>query len=274
MSCIRIQTLARIVVFPDNEEKIIDIIRFLSNANIPFLVLGKMSNVLFKAPVYNGVIIKTTKIDRKVAAEDGICLSCGCSIQGAVNYLADNDKGGFEGLFGIPGSIGGMVKQNAGAFGYEISDLFLHAEIYDIFGDKVVRYSKENMCFGYRSSVLKPSSLVLLNAVFSVISIPKEEVFRKISELKDKRKQSQPVGEPSLGCVFKRADGIGAGYYIDRLGLKGYRIGGAEISHKHAGFIVNKGTATADDVLRLIEFIKEKVYSEFGIVLEEEIEII
>ena len=274
MSTVKIHSIARAVAYPDSEASLIGLIEELGKSDIPFFVVGRMSNVLAKSKIYNGVLIKTTKIKNKTKAETHIKLSCGCSLAPFVREMADFDLGGFEGLLGIPGTVGGMVRQNAGAYGYEISDRFVSAECYVKSTRSIVQMSKKDMHFTYRDSALTNKDLVLLNATFSFLPKAREDIFSEISEYARKRKSSQPIEFPSLGCTFKRCSGIGAGYYIDRAGLKGYSVGGARFSEKHAGFIINTGDATADEYLQLLEYAKEKVYSTFGINLEEEIEII
>lgn len=255
-------------------EKLVEVVRSLEKMSARYIVAGRMSNVLFKNGAYNGVIIKTSKIDRNKAAENEITLSCGSGFAKIIRQMACNDLGGMEGLAGIPGTVGGMVKQNAGAFGYEVSDRFKKAVCYDPERDEICNFSKSDMKFGYRDSILKKSKLILLNATFEMTSESFQTVIDRIDNFAMLRKKTQPVEYPSLGSVFERYDGVSAGYYIDKAGLKGTRIGGACISEKHAGFIVNEWGATSDDYLRLINLIKCKVYTLFGIELKEEIEII
>ena len=273
-SSVKISTLARAVAYPDDEEKLVKIVKALKDADVPFVVMGRMSNVLFKNDTYNGVIIKTAKINTNTVAEGKITLSCGTTLGGIIRRLADKNLGGMEGLSGIPGTVGGMVKQNAGAFGYEISDRFTEAVCYCPISNKIRKMSKDDMQFSYRDSILKKQNLILIRATFMLVQKARDEVQREIDEYRTKRLLTQPTDYPSLGSTFKRHLGIGAGYYIDKAGLKGHSIGGVRVSEKHAGFIINAGGATADDYLRLIECIKQRVYAEFGIELEEEIEII
>ncbi len=274
MSSVKISTVARAVAYPDNEEKLIEIVKALKDADLPYVVTGRMSNVLFKCGKYNGIIIKTTKSRTNTIAESKISLSCGSSLSGIIRRLADKNLGGMEGLCGIPGTVGGMVKQNAGAFGYEISDRFTEAICYCPQSNEICKMSKGDMQFSYRDSILKKQSLILIRATFTLLDKTREEVLAEIDEYKAKRLLTQPTEYPSLGSTFKRHMGIGAGYYIDKAGMKGYSVGGARVSEKHAGFIINAGGATADDYLKLIDCIKQRVYAEFGIELEEEVEII
>ena len=274
ISTARIHTIARAIVYPDKRDKLVNVIDLLSEKQIPYLVVGGMSNLLIKSQVYNGVIIKTTKLRTKNVAENIINVECGVRINEVIMQTAPMNLGGMEGLCSIPGTVGGMVKQNAGAYGYEISDCFLEALCYLPRECAFRRFSKEDMGFAYRESALSDKDIILINATFELLERPQNEIVSRIKELRAKRSEAQPTQYPSLGSVFKRCNGIGAGYYIDRCGLKGYSVGGASVSEKHAGFIVNTGGATAKDYLEVIEYVKNKVYAEFGIELEEEIEII
>ena len=274
MSSVRISTLARVVVYPDHEEKLVDIVKGLKENDVPYIVIGRMSNVLFRSGYYNGAIIKTTKINTNYVAEDKLTLSCGANLNEAIRRLAERNLGGMEGLCGIPGTVGGMVKQNAGAFGYEIADRFTEAVCYCAKTNIMRTMSKADMEFSYRDSILKRQELILLSATFEPIYKAREQIFSEIKSYKTGRLLTQPTEYPSLGSVFKRNSGVGAGYYIDKAGLKGYSVGGARVSEKHAGFIVNVGGATADDYLKLIEYIKQRVYAVFCVELEEEVEII
>ena len=232
-----------------------------------------MTNLLVKSSLYNGVIIKTDKLQTKSLAESKATFLCGTKMSRAIRGMASIGLGGMEGLAGIPGTVGGMVRQNAGAFGYEMADRFIEAECYLVNEESMHTFSKEDMHFAYRKSVLS-DSVVLIAATFDFLPCPTEYILDKMRDFRDKRLASQPLEFPSLGSTFKRYNGQSAGHYVDRAGLKGVSVGGAQVSVKHAGFIINIGGATADDFLRLIDFVKKRVYSEFGIELEEEIEII
>ncbi len=274
MSSVGISTIARAIVYPDSDAKMISIIECLAEYNVPFLVLGRMSNVLFKNALYNGVIVKTTKFTQKHEAENYVTLSCGMGLAKVLKQISSKNLGGLEGLWGIPGTVGGMVRQNAGAFGYEVADRFKEAICYIPKAKSICKFSKEDMRFAYRESILGRENIVLISATFEFIPKSYECVIEEINSYRSKRSETQPIEYPSLGSVFKRHGGVSAGFYVDKAGLKGYSVGGARISDKHAGFIINTGNATADDYLKIIDQIKSNVYSAFGIELEEEIEII
>ena len=266
--------MAEAVAYPKNADELLNTIDSLTEYGVPYFLAGALSNVLFKSHVYNGVVVKTTKMRDKIVADGEISAFCGARISEVTRLMTSLEYGGMEGLAGIPGTVGGMVKQNAGAYGYEISDLFKRAICYSPKERRLIKFSKEDMVFSYRKSALSDTDTVLISATFELVAKPKNDILRELSRLRAKRLESQPISEPSLGSVFKRYKGTGAGYYVDKCGLKGYSIGGARVSDKHAGFIVNTGNATADDYLRLIEYVKTRVYAEFAIELEEEIEII
>ena len=271
---IKITTVARLVVYPDNVKKLIEVLQILNEIDIPYRVLGRLTNVLFKSPFFNGVVLKTDRINNMNISEDVISLECGCLFPVVAKKLANAGLGGFEGLWGIPGSIGGMVRQNAGAFDYQISDRFVSSLVYDISQRRMSTVNAEDMLFGYRTSILKDKHLILISAELRAEFMQKDVILSLAGEYALRRRQSQPVDKPSLGSVFKKVDGASAGYYIDRCGLKGLRHGGAVVSDKHAGFILNSGGATVDDVISLIAYVKERVLREFGVTLEEEIEVI
>lgn len=271
---LKVPLIARAVVYPNNETELVRVLQTLTENMAPFIVVGRMSNILFNNGIYNGIVVKTTKIRTYLLAENTITLSCGASISNAARILARNDLGGFEGLVGIPGSIGGMLRQNAGAFTYEISDRFIKALCYFPRKELLTEFSKEDMNFSYRNSGVKRQEAVIINATFEAIPRSSKEVMNEINECNKKRRASQPYDYPSLGSAFKKVNGISAGYYIEKAGLKGFRIGGAKVSDKHAGFIINTGGATCADYIELLNYVKLKVNQTFDIWLEEEIEVI
>lgn len=274
LSSMRLNASARYLVYPHSAEAFIRAVDICRNSNEKYRVVGRMSNILPSSDFYDGILIKTDKLNKKIKAENKCTAECGAAFSGVVSYMAETGFGGLEKLFHIPASVGGMIYSNAGAYGSEISDSFISAELYDPASEKRVVLGKKEMQFGYRSSILNKSDLVLLSADFLFTPKRREEIYGEIKELGQKRRGTQPLDLPSLGSIFKAHAGVGAGYYIDRAGLKGAAVGGASVSEKHAGFIVNTGNATPSDVLRLIEIVKNRVASLFGIELEEEVQII
>lgn len=275
LSTVKIGGIAKYAVYPDTEEKLICVVAYLSDAGLKYRVVGGMSNLLPKDSYYDGVIVRTDRLCMWNIEADTVNAACGCSIAAVGSALAGMGLSGFEELCGIPGRIGGLVYNNAGANGKEIADSIISARIYDTVTKSIKSYTKEELKLSYRHSVLYESkNLILLSAAFRLQHDFEENIRKKIECYAKKRKQSQPLCHPSLGSVFKRPDGYFAGDLIEKAGLKGLSIGGAEISEKHAGFIVNKGGAKAEDFISLAAIASDTVYKKFGVKLEMEVEIL
>ncbi len=272
ISSIGIGGNALLAVIPNDTDKLIKVLDFLKDNRLQYKIVGEMSNILPSDDFYDGILLLTRKIQCYSLAENVLTVDCGAKLSSVLSKVARKNLGGMEELFGIPGSVGGMVSGNAGAYGKSISDFFIEAEIYSPSKKCVMTVSRNQMDFSYRSSSIKNTDSVLLSASFSLESIPYEIIKEKMQSVISKRKSAQPYSEKSLGSVFLRCGDIPTSLMIDRLGLKGYSIGGAEISAKHAGFIINKGNATSWDVKELISFIKDKVFSSYGVIPKEEIE--
>ena len=272
ISSIGIGAICDTVIYPHSVEAFVNIVSFLEDNMIKYFVAGRMTNVLTCCRKYDGIMVFTAKMSGYCVAENIVSAECGLSFSSMLNEISSLSLGGCEELFGIPGSVGGMVYNNAGAFGKSVSDCFVRAKLYSIADKSVITFSASDMGFSYRKSILQNKNCILLSADFNFLPKPKEEIREAFERVITERKKSQPYGSKSLGSVFKRTSDVSVGYLIDKLGLKGYSIGGAMISDKHAGFIVNSGGATADDVKRLITFIKTKIKNKYGTEIEEEIE--
>lgn len=262
------------LLLPKSLGQLIKILEFLVSTKIKFKVLGGMSNVLINDEGFDGIIIKTTNISKYCVAESQIIAECGVMLPRMIFDLSLHSIGGFSELYGIPASIGGAIYNNAGAYGKSIEDVFVSASVYSLSDGKIYEFDKCNMKFSYRESVLKNSPLILLNARFSYELTDEFLIRKRLSDVLGERKTKQPYDKKSLGSVFKRHGGEPISKIIDELGLKGFAIGGAEISKKHAGFIINRENATAEDVKKIIEYVKERVHASRGFVPEEEIEYI
>ncbi len=272
LSPIRIGGNASIVTYPDSIDKLICLIDFLEERQIRYKVLGKMSNILLPDERIDTVIIKTDRL-RYISLEKNILtLGAGETISSHALELARLGFSGHLGLAGIPGSIGGMLKNNAGAFGDEIGNMVTSARVYSPYERKILEIKASEMELGYRKSIFQRSGYIILSATLKLNIISPVTAVEILGENKEKRTSSQPIGAPSLGSVFKRPEGDYAARLIDAAGLKGYSIGGATVSKKHAGFIVNENHATSRDVKLLIEHIKQTVNNKFGVLLHEEIE--
>ncbi|MDF2685862.1 MAG: UDP-N-acetylenolpyruvoylglucosamine reductase [Clostridia bacterium] len=263
---------AKYIIFPDNIDKVALLVKYFNNQDINYMTLGKGSNILFNDDELKRVIIKTDKLD-KITAENGIIYSdSGISLANLTMYAYSNGLSGLEFLFGIPGSVGGAVYMNAGAYGKIMSDVVIKTTFVNENGD-IKTINNEEHKYGYRKSVFTDKDIIC-NSSFSVCNQNKDIIKAKMDELMLKRKTSQPLEYPSAGSVFKRPEGYFAGKLIEDSGLKGYSIGGAEVSEKHAGFIINKNNASAKEVIALINHIKNVVYEKYNVVLETEIKII
>lgn len=196
------------------------------------------------------------------------------SLSGTSAFLTERNLAGFEFASGIPGSIGGAVFMNAGAYGGEMKDVVVRVRMMSADGSSVKEFAGEEMDFSYRHSMVEESGWIVLSAQLRLQSGDREEIAAKVAELQNKRNSKQPVNFPSAGSTFKRPVGGFAAALIDEAGLKGFTIGGAQVSEKHAGFVINAGGATAEDVLALMRHIREVVYKNSGIVLEPEVRLI
>lgn len=273
-SSVKIGGTASIVLFPDTDRKLITALYFLWKNKIDYKVIGRLTNVLISNDVKNIVFIKTDKLRGINKFDKTIRLYTGERISSLTSLFIKEGIASFCSLSGIPGSVGGMVRNNAGAYGIVISDIIESAVAYSPIKSEKILLSVEDMSFGYRKSIFQHSDLVLLYADFKIVPDIQESIQKRYLEIKEKRVQSQPLSYPSLGSVFKRPSGDYAARLIDAAGLKGVSIGGASVSEKHAGFIINTGNASFEDFRMLAEYIKRAVYEKFGVWLEEEIEII
>lgn len=271
----RIGGAARYYAVPENADEIKETIQFAKEKNLPYLTIGRGSNILFPDDGYPGVVIEIgsgmEKIEilekGRVRAQAGVALSTLASI------VARQSLTGFEFAGGIPGTLGGAVTMNAGAYGGEIKDCIETATVMNDSGEIRV-LSKEKLELGYRSSVIQKKGYLVLEAVFCFDEGDRETILARMRELNAKRREKQPLEFASAGSTFKRPEGYFAGKLIEDSGLKGYRIGDAQVSEKHCGFVINRGNATAAEVLRVIEDVQKKVYETFGVRLEPEVKVI
>ena len=274
LSTVRIGGMADIVAYPDSEDKLIRLVEFLEE-KIEYKVLGRMSNVLPSDDRYRGVIVRTDLMSHVDFQGNIITVEAGISLPRLSSLCQDMSLSGLEELSGIPGSLGGAIFGNAGAYGREISDLVIDVSAYNIDSKTVVEIPSEMLGFGYRTSAFKASRLVILSAKLGLTFGDKDKIQTKIREISTKRRNSQPMGKPSLGSTFKRpSENIYPWRLIDECGLRGFSIGGAAISEKHAGFIVNQGNATSADYFAVASYVKNTVQEKTGVNLEYEFEIL
>jgi len=271
-SAIRIGGNARLIALPDSADKYVAILRFLGKSKIDYRVLGRMSNVLPSDDEYEGVIIKTDRLRKLLVIDNIAYVSAGITNASLGGELCHKGLSGFEELSGIPGSIGGAIYGNAGAFGREIADLISEVTFYSPADDLLYVATADELNFVYRSSAFAQGLGYIISAKILLSYADIDAVSKCMGDLKVLRQKSQPFDELSLGSTFKRPrPDLSAAKLIDQCGLKGYGIGSAQISKKHAGFIINIGDATADDYLRVAEYAGSCVYQKFGVRLEREV---
>ena len=267
----RIGGPAEIYAEPESAGELTRLVSLSGEHEVPFNIIGGGANILAADKGVRGLVISTARLKGISLAGEDVVVGAGESLRAAAGFCLKNSLAGFEFAAGIPGTIGGAIYMNAGAYGREIKDVAKSAEIIDESGGTAV-ISGESLGFGYRTSVFQKRGVIILSAVFGLKPGIYEEIKAETERLADMRAKSQPLSEPSAGSAFKRPEGHFPGKLIEESGLSGFAVGGAAVSPKHCGFIVNtEGAATAADVKRLIEHIQETVYARFGVALEPEI---
>ena len=272
VSSFRVGGLADVVAYPDTEEKLIQTVEIAKNLGISYRVLGNTSNILFSDSGYRGVIIVTKKISYIDFDMNTVKCGCGAMLPVLSEKAAKRALSGFEFACGIPGTLGGAVFMNAGAHGGAISDVLVSSRAYDVNTHSIVELARDAHEFSYRhSAYMKNQNLICLSATFALAPDGEESIRAKMQENMKKRRDTQPLDYPSAGSFFKRPEGYFAAKLIDDCGLKGLRVGGACVSEKHAGFIINLGGATAQDILTLSDIVTSKVKEMTGVNLEREV---
>lgn len=264
---------AKIFVLPKTLEELVEIVGYCKDNGLKLFVAGNFTNLVFDDAGFDGVVVSTKAMDESVNVfNNTITCGSGTKLSQLASFAAQNGLSGLEWACGIPGTVGGAVVQNAGAFEKCMADVLCKVLVYE--NRKLISLSCDDCKFGYRSSIFKSNKeMLVLDACFKLIPRPKELIDDVSATLVKKRILLQPKGR-SAGSVFKNPKGAAAGFLLERAGLKGFSVGGARFSDKHANFIINDGGATFLNVVSLIDEAKEKVYTKFGILLEEEIEIV
>lgn len=262
---------ADLAVYPADAEAFAYALDAVVQAGVPYTVIGNGSNTLVRDGGFRGVVFVTT--DMRRVTIDGTRLTGGCGVLlGSVGTNASRaGLAGAEFANGIPGTLGGAVYMNAGAYGGQLADIVCETVCYDLDAKQVLHLDNAAQHFGYRHSVFMEKNYIILSATLQLTKDEPDAIRARMNDYLARRREKQPLEYPSAGSVFKRPEGHFAGKLIEDAGLKGLRVGGAEVSPKHAGFIINVGGATARDVLELIERIREKVYAMSGVTLECEI---
>ena len=270
-STFRIGGSGEIGIFPDTKERLIRAIEACISHSVTYRIIGKGSNLLFPDGHTEGAFIFTEAMRKITVTENTVTADAGASLAALSTVAAENSLEGLEFAKGIPGSVGGGIYMNAGAYGGELSATLISSLAYDTEAKKTVTLSNADHNFSYRHSAYMEKNLVCLSATFALKKGNKAAIEEKMREYAHSRREKQPLELPSAGSYFKRPEGHFAGKLIEDCGLKGLRIGDAAVSEKHAGFIVNLGNATAEDVLALEEKIKKAVKEKYGVTLEREV---
>lgn len=263
---------AKLAVFPLSSDAFEDLLEFLRASQFSYKIIGNGTNVIPPDNGYEGILVITTKLSSYAFDGNILKADCGASITKLARMAASLSLSGMEKLCGIPASVGGAVYMNSGAYNSQISDILVSAKCYNRETGEIKFYTNKEMNFSYRRSLCHEEPITVISVEFKLSFGNYEEINTKMNEVVKKRKDTQPLTYPNAGSIFKRPQNNFAGKLIEDAGLKKYRIGGAEVSEKHAGFIINRGNATAEDIKKLIEYIKEKVFDFSGVSLECEVE--
>ena len=249
------------------------LIALLNGAGERYAIIGNGTNILIRDEGFCGTILKLKPSDPVVNCTN-LTVGAGTSLALAATVAAEHGLTGFEFAHGIPGTVGGAVMMNAGAYGGEMKDVLVSTD-YCTPDGKVLTLSAEDHNFGYRQSFFKEHpQMLILRSTFKLCEGDKTEIKDKMAELARRRRESQPLDKPSAGSTFKRPTGYFAGKLIEDSDLKGFTIGGAQVSTKHAGFVINTGNATCKDVLDLCQHVKETVFKNYNVVMEREVKIL
>ena len=281
----RIGGPAAALITAENEEELAGILEICASAQgLSYMLIGNGSNFLVADEGYPGIVIKLAGdfADIKIECDDteteggtALVRAGAARLLSSVSaFLTENGLTGMEFASGIPGSIGGAVFMNAGAYGGEMKDIIRSVRLMKHDGSEIIELAGEDMDFGYRHSLVEDSGLIVLSALIELGHDNPENIAARVRELQEKRNAKQPVNYPSAGSTFKRPAGGFAAAMIDQAGLKGYRVGGAMVSEKHAGFVINAGDATAEDVLAVMRHVREEVLKNTGVLLEPEVRLI
>ena len=268
----RIGGPADCLVIPENEEILYQVLSFCREEDIPYYVMGNGSNLLVSDEGFRGVVIQLYRgLQSMVIEGNRIIASSGVLLSAIARAaLTEGSLGGMEFAAGIPGTLGGAAVMNAGAYGGEMKDIIRMVRVLD--ETLTVRgIPGQEMAFGYRTSIVKEKNYIVLGAEIELQEGDPQKISERMEELRQQRISKQPLDLPSAGSTFKRPAGYFAGKLIMDAGLRGYRVGGARVSEKHCGFVVNTGGATAADVDRLMHDVQDKVFEQFGVLLEPEV---
>lgn len=267
----RIGGPADLFVQPANEEELWNALHLARQEKVPFFIVGNGSNLLVSDEGFRGMILHTGGMLKDISVEESVIYAqAGALLSTVAKTALEHGLAGMEFAAGIPGTLGGAVCMNAGAYGGEMKDILLDAEVLTQEGERLV-LPVEELDLSYRHSVIFEKNYVVLAAHIRLSRGDTAEIKNRMNELAGARRDKQPLEYPSAGSTFKRPEGYFAGKLIQDAGLKGYTVGGAQVSEKHSGFVINRGGATAEEVRFLIRQVQQKVRSQFGVELEPEV---
>lgn len=264
---------ADIFVMPKSCEEIAEIIKICKELKVPYYVMGNGSNLLVKDGGFRGVIIQLFRAFGNICVQNDRIVAQAGALMSSIGSLAlKNNLTGFEFAAGIPGTVGGGVCMNAGAYGGELKDVVTRVKV--LYNGKIVTLTNEECGFDYRTSNIQKNNMLVLEVEIQLQQGEYASIKEVMSDLAKKRSEKQPLEYPSAGSTFKRPQGYFAGKLIDDAGLRGFSVGDAQVSQKHCGFVINKGNATAEQVIELMNRVSCKVKQQFGVELEPEVRII
>ncbi|MBE6038967.1 MAG: UDP-N-acetylmuramate dehydrogenase [Anaerofustis stercorihominis] len=260
-------------ICPQSIETMAQCLKILAGSDYAYYIVGNGSNIIVPDSGIRGVVVSTKGLRGLEVRNNTVTAFAGNLNAEVSRFAMNNSLGGMEFLSGIPGTIGGAVYMNAGAYEHEISHILTSATYVTPKGD-IRTISKDEIDYGYRKSIFMQKDVIIVGAEFELFEKDKDEIEAYTADLNQRRRDKQPLSYPSAGSVFKRPVGHYAGKLIEDAGLKGYRIGGAMVSEKHAGFIINYDNATSTDILDLIRYVQDVVFEKFGVKLENEVKIL
>ena len=275
----RIGGAADLLVTPQSEEQLVKLFKYIKENCIRHVIIGNGSNLLFSDEGYRGIVVKIGSELSSIEAipcEDGMIINAGAGtlLSKLALFACENSLTGLEFASGIPGNVGGAVLMNAGAYDGEISQVLVRSTYLDCENLSVCTKNFDEHDFSYRHSSYENDGYLILSASFLLKKGNKEDILSKMKDLNNRRITKQPLEFPSAGSTFKRPAGLFAGKLIEDANLKGYTVGGAKVSEKHCGFVINTGNATCEDVLGVIKYVQNTVFAKFGVELETEVKII
>jgi len=262
---------ADFLAMPGTEDELLSVVAIARDAGAEWFIMGNGSNLLVRDGGFRGLMISTKNMANAEIRGGRIVAQAGAMLPKIASLALSAGLSGLEFASGIPGSLGGAIRMNAGAYGAQMADVVISCRV--LIDGEIITFSGEELEFSYRASAIREDDVVL-SAELALTRADPADISAKMEDLNGRRRDKQPLNYPSAGSAFKRPPGRFAGALIEEAGLKGAAVGGARVSEKHAGFIVNAGGATADDVLRLIEHVKRSVFEKTGVMLASEVHVI